>query len=270
MGRQTAASPDDVQPGEAAGTVPAASTGSVESTPGATDVSTLGATLLSEEPEVQQHAVEQARAEAESQKDADVNGEGFNPAIHAVNADGSPRKTVGGAWAKKRGNKGGAAAKPTTSAKVNIPGQPGQPTQSEAKEQLARNGGKGAANLLMAVCVGLMGAEWQPVRDEKIGRDDKAMLESVFGDYFVATGKADLPPGWALAAGLTMYALPRFAMPQTRSRMSRVKDWFGAKYVQWRARRAGMRVTVKTKAQADMVSADLDSRETMRAAAGQA
>lgn len=259
MVQKTAAASTSTNPDAGAGATalePTSTSSGDESTLNATDVSTLGSTLLNEQPDVQEHAVAQARAEAQAQIGADVNGEHFNAAIHAANADGSPRKTQGGAWAKKRGNGAKKGATATGAAKVVIPGGAGVTQAQLNKEQLARKGGAGAANLALMLGIGIGGDEWQPRKDDRIGLDEKAMLEQVFGDYFVAKDWPDLPPGWALVAGLGMYALPRFGMPKTRSRMQRAKDWIGAKIVQWRAHRAGLKVKV--------TSQQMDDRERVK------
>lgn len=223
---------------EAAGGV----SGAIESSP-VTDKATptvtvdaIATLLVEEKSPPQPHAIEQANAERQAQADKDVNGQAFNPAIHAVNADGSPRKTTRGAWALKRGRKGGPAPAPAAVSKggIVIPG--GTPQQS-AKEQESRAAGVGAANLFFALCFGLGGPEWAPRIDEKAGVNEKLMLESATADYFASREWSDLPPGLALTAALAMYALPRLSMPQTKSRVSRVKMWIAGKYGAWKARR---------------------------------
>lgn len=239
----------------------------VDSTPSTVQVNDVAAALILEQPAVQPHAIAQAQADAVSQAGKDVNGDIFNAGVHAANADGSPRLTTGGAFAKKRGRKAGnASTVPADGSKVVIPGAASTGAPKLTKEQLARRGGTGAANLLLMVGVGLGGDEWQPRKDDKIGLDEKAMLESAFGDYFVANEYADLPPGWALTAAIGMYALPRFGMPKTQTRLQRVKSWIGAKYVQWKARRAGLKVHVSSASEAELVNDELAHRASMPAA----
>jgi len=202
------------------------------------DVATITSELVGSMPAPQPHAIEQARQDAGGAA-TDKFGHAFDPAIHAANADGSPKLTPTGRFAKIS-----KAARPSN---LRIPGQPAAPAvaAAQSKEVAARAGGKGAANLLIALCVGMGGEEWLPRADAKSGLNEKEMLEAVFGDYFVATGKTDLPPGWALAAGLSMYALPRFAMPTTRSRVTRVKAWLAAKWVTFRDRKKVKRTDVE-------------------------
>ncbi len=220
-------------PGAAAAATPVASS---EATASA-DVSTIAATLAAEMPEVQPHAVEAARQESQSQIGLDVNGDKFDSAIHVAGPDGNGKKNAKGAWERKRGRKAGTAS--TSQAAPNAPksrvgsGEPPPPS----KEQLARISGAGAANLFFVACMVIGGEEWQPQIDPKTGLNEKVMMESVFGDYFVATGKQDLPPGWALVAGIGMYAAKRFTMPKTLNRLQKVKMWIGGKIYAWRMRK---------------------------------
>lgn len=210
-------------------------------------VSDIAATLSEERPEVQRHVVDAAQANAATDATAAAeNVDSSGTVFDALKHTGT--KTTKGLWRSKK------AGKETTGSKLGAPAQtsPAATTSSAvAKEAQARAGGKGAANLFMAVAVGLGGNEWQPrilmAEDRKtVLLNEKEMLEGVFADYFVATGKADLPPGWALAAGIGMYSVPRFQMPVTRSRMTRIKEWAQAKYLAFRARKAGLRPKQRT------------------------
>lgn len=98
--------------------------------------------------------------------------------------------------------------------------------QSELLKQQSRAAGIAAAHLTFMSCVAVGGREWQP-RD--IPLDERATLEQAYGDYFMAKNITDFPPGVALAIALTMYAAPRFVMPETRTRLSKVKTWFAAR-----------------------------------------
>lgn len=211
----------------------------------AADINGLADILIEESPEPQPHAIAQ-QAELETARVAQ-NAEAvkqfpdFNPAIHATNADGSPALTPTGRLAKIR--KGRSA-----SPKLTIPnnaGQSAQPSLAQSREVQARAGGAGFANLVIALSVGIGGEEFIPRRDPKVGLDEKAMLEGAFGDYFVATGKTDLPPGWALAAALSLYVVPRFGMPKTQSRFQRAKNWVAVKWINFRLARKGYKVRVR-------------------------
>lgn len=220
-------------------------------TEGGATVSDIADMLASERPAVQQHVVDNARQEAtETAAAAAENKDAAGTIFDATKHTGT--KTTTGVWRAKKqktgtvtasGSKLGTGTQSTASVV-------GASSASASKEAQARAGGKGAANLLLALSVGLGGPEWQPRRivaeDKKtLLLDEKDMLESAFGDYFVATGKADLPPGWALTAACAMYALPRTQMPATQSRLQRAKAWLGSKVLAFRAKRAGLRIPRK-------------------------
>lgn len=230
-----------------------------EPTPTAT-VDAIAATLVSEKPAPSEHAIAAAQAEAAANEGKDAAGERFNPAIHAVNADGSPRKTVGGRYALKRGKKAGSTQAPPSTIKgvVIPPGVAGAGTTPSLKEQQARLGGVQATGLLFMLCIGMGGQEWQPRKDDKTGLDEKLMMETAMGDFFVAHDWEDLPPGLALCVAFGMYAMPRFQMPQTRTRAQRFKAWLGAKIGAWRANRKAKRRGLP---ESDVERADREARE---------
>lgn len=230
-----------------------------EATPTAT-VDAIASTLISEKPAVSEHAIAAAQVEAAAQQGKDSQGNSFNAAIHATNADGSPRKTITGRFALKRGKKSGAAPSATSQPATSIKGVvvPGASAQQSAKEQAARQGGAGAANLMLMCAVGLGGDEWQPRRDEKSCMDEKLMLETAFGDWFAAHEWQDLPPGLALVAAIGIYAMPRFQMPKTQTRMQKFKGWLGAKIGKWKATRIAKKRGVP---ESDVERADRESRE---------
>lgn len=198
---------------------------------GHADVNAIAATLAQEAPEVQPHAVAQARAESQAQSDASVKT--FDPAVHAAGPDGKGVLNAKGEYQRKRGRKAGSTSQTQSAGASRV----GSGVVTPSKEQAARASGVGAANLFLVACVALGGEEWQPQLDAKTGMNEKAMLEQVFSDYFAATGKTDLPPGWALAAGITFYAVRRFTMPKTQSRLQRIKVWIGVKLHNWKMRK---------------------------------
>ncbi len=210
--------------------------------PPASDVSDIAATLAGERPDVQPHAIEAAKAQTAAEVKLDKAGTAFDPSKHT----GSILKD--GTWRTRKGvpaGPAGAAAPSAGKSPSKLGGPTNAPTPTNNKEIAGRASGKAAASLLLMAGVGLGGEEWQPRLDDKLGIDERGMLEMAFGDYFVATGKTDIPPGWALVAAVGMYALPRFAMPKTRSRLAVVKSWIGAKIVKWKAKRAGIHVDVE-------------------------
>lgn len=231
-------------------------------------VESIAAEVAADKPTVQEHAIAQADAERIAQQGKDVNGQPFNPAIHAANADGSPRKTARGAWALKRGRKSsGTAANGSTAASAPAsPGGsnkgivvPGAAEAAKAKnESLARQGGAQCAALAVTLAVGMLGQEWAPRKPPDSPADEMQMLAEATGDYFVSKNWQDLPPGAALVAAVAMYSLPRLRMPQTQSRIQKFRIWVGSKIGAWKARRIAKRRGVP---ESDIERAERDSRQ---------
>ena len=202
-----------------------------QSTPGLAEIASQ---LAGGMPEVQQHAIDKAQADATTSSEQ---AEKFDPAIHATDTDGNPKYRADGSFALKRGRKAGA-----TQSKINKPERPPQITDSEVA---ARQSGKVCAALCIQLGVVVGGDEWLPRKDASIGMDEQLQIEAAFANYFNAKGYTDIPPGLALVLSLAAYALPRFTMPKTRTRLARAKDWIVSKWVQFRARKAGANVRVE-------------------------
>lgn len=134
--------------------------------------------------------------------------EGFDPAQHAVNPDGTPRFKVDGEFALKRGRKNGA----TTA--IAKPGKKGPIQISSTDKTKLVGAGKAATNLLINGCVLTLGDEWVAQKDEA------EYICASFVDYFEAKGMTDIPPGFALCIALLAYAVPRVTMPKTQEKIS--------------------------------------------------
>lgn len=219
-------------------------TGAAPTPPGAATVENIATTLINEAPEPQPNAISQANDEraAKAAAEQDSKGTPFDATIHRGD------KTSSGEWRKKSGRKptisgqpanGNASQSGASRPKLNIPGNAGTGSEpTDTKVVNARAGGTTAANLLIMLSVGIGGAEWLPRKQPQIPYDEKEALEGAFADYFQAKGWEDLPAGWALVAGLGMYALPRFAMPVTQKRATGFRNWIAGKYINWKAKRA--------------------------------
>jgi len=197
-----------------------------ESAPVTSDISGIMDDMAGSMSEPSPHAIEQAQREADEvaqhQQKTDKRGDTFNPDVHAVDDDGSPKLTAAGNFAKRRGRKLGQTSN------VSVVSSPGQPKQvSSQQEQMtaqAAVSGRSAAGLLFTLGCVIGGEEWQPMVDKATGLDERAMLEKAFADYFLSTGKTDIPPGWALTIAVGAYAAPRFTAPKTKLR---AKNFFG-------------------------------------------
>jgi hypothetical protein len=189
--------------------------------PSSAEVSRIAGILQSEAPSVQPAAIAQHQAQSSADVAKDAVGAAFDESIHVRDADGNPKKTVRGTWALKRGRK----ATPQ-SAQSSVVG-PAKPMQSVA--QVARATGENAAALLVTTGMTFGGKEWEPVLSEEHGIDEMANLKKAFGDYFAAKNMQDIPPGIALSIAVLGYAGPRFFAPQTKARLSAVKQWIAPK-----------------------------------------
>ena len=195
------------------------------------NIESIAGDLSASMPEVQEHALEQERLN-ESEKLAqyshlkDRDGGSFDPSIHKTGKNGEPTLSPKGLLIKKPGRKpgaGGADSPKRTSSVVG--GTQNGTTDKNAQARLqARASGTMAANLVLQIGIVAGGEEWHPRRDEQTGLDEKLMLENAFADYFEATGKTDIPPGMALTVAIGAYALPRFTMPKTQSRVGKLKE----------------------------------------------
>ena len=156
-----------------------------------------------------------------SETHAEVHAE-FDPAIHAVNADGTPKRKADGTLALKRGRKAGTAAgsalPPKSAAAQTVVGEP---EKRLSLDQAARE----SANLVINVTVWTLGSEvGQPI--------DKAESEGLrlsFRNYYEARGVPDLPPEIGLFIALGSYIGPRLMHEKSQSKMDKVKLWLNSK-----------------------------------------
>lgn len=199
-------------------------------------------------PEVQDHAIEQEIL-SENEKLAqyshlvDTDGNSFDPTIHKTNKAGEPTLSTKGKLVKKPGRKpnAGTAGLPRTSSVVG--GAQNAPSNSDAHARMqARASGTMAANLVLQIGIVTGGDEWNPRIDEESGLNEKLMLENAFADYFEATGKTDIPPGMALTVAIGAYALPRFTMPKTQSRLDKLKKGIKQWWINRKLKKHGFKV----------------------------
>lgn len=184
-------------------------------------------------PEAQDHVIEEhQREKAEEEaikntnKGSEFGGVRFDPEIHQMNDDGTPILGKRGKPLRKKGS-GTRTRKP----KGGLVPPPG-PTPEDKQ----RAAGIAAASAVFMLGTTLGGDEWIPVKNEEYNIDERRNMEQAFGDYFVAKGVEDFPPGIALSLALVGYAGPRFAAPKTRTKLGKVKEWFMVKIAKRRAR----------------------------------
>jgi hypothetical protein len=210
----------------------AANAGESAQTAASSGLVQIAKSLTDEMPEVQQHAIDQESAAQQLIKDEsaqlrDAEGMPFDAAIHKVGPDGKPTLSTKGKLVRRPGRKAGQGSAAVSSV-VSRP-QVG-PTATETSIMQARQAGNFAAGALLQIGVLAGGEEWQPRLDKESGLDEQQMLQCAFGDYFVAKGITDIPPGIALTIAIGGYMMPRFFMPKTKTRMQRatiaIKKWW--------------------------------------------
>lgn len=178
------------------------------------------ASPLPNEPAIAAHGEETATKLKAASGALDKQGVKFDPAIHAVNADGEPSKTPLGKFRRKRGT-----SKVESTSKALV---------TEQKKAQARAAGNVCADALIGSCIMFLGPEWQPIGGKEIKAadyDERQVLRAAFADYFEAKNFTDFPPGLAFSLILSAYMVPRFtAGKETKTRLKKAKNWFSEKW----------------------------------------
>jgi hypothetical protein len=206
------------------------------------EIPSVASEIIDSAPEIQPHVIEQ-HAELESLAPRDADGVPFDPNIHARAHDGSGSKTASGRWRRRKG----AGAAPRTNriygnTIIEPQSQIGGAPQRDLGTEAARAAGIALAQMTFIMGQVVGGAEWaaKKVQDEtgKTVLDEDAMLTDAYAKYCATKGIADIPPGLALCFALSCYALPRFAQPETQSRVLTVREWCSMRVAKWRVQRA--------------------------------
>lgn len=149
-------------------------------------------------------------------------GTPFDPEKHT----GSKLKN--GRW---RERKKSVVAAPRGKKKDATPQPSPQDIKRAENEAQCRAAGVVAAGAMFMLCRGIMGEEWTPSNDEI------EMQNQNWGNYFVAKGISDIPPGAALFMGICAYAAPRFTKPKTQAKVSAAREWITLRIARWKIRR---------------------------------
>lgn len=161
---------------------------------------------------------------------------GFDPAVHSVNPDGTPRLRVDGSYARKRGKGGRKSGTddgtgsddlfgyPDTihpgpavgGVSATVPQQPAPPTAPNMSSAQA------SAMLVVActtVMAKLVGPEWAAEKPEQKTLIDATKI------YLDSKGGLNVTPEMGLFIAVSMYAVPRLAHENTRSKFGQMVDW---------------------------------------------
>lgn len=145
--------------------------------------------------------------------------EGFDPSVHAVNEDGTPKRRGDGSYALKRGRKPGQ-----TSSSGKLPPKKAQGAVVENAPEVSQvtpeDAAKQSANMVILANVMLLG--------EDIGRpDDKAEAESLkvaFENYYTVKGVPNFPPEIGLIIAVGAYTGKRLIREESKPRLQVLKE----------------------------------------------
>lgn len=213
--------------------------------------------LAEEQPGVSEHVIEQENAKREQRAAnaeglTDSDGNSFDPSIHVTDEDGNPKTTTTGKLRKRPGRKaGGSTIQGRPASHVGLGASTHQNSGQVNTDQMAiekrRATGQHAAKMLTGVAQMVGGEEWKPMKIPDQGIDEQKHLNEAFADYFEAKEMDDMPPGMVLSVVVLSYAAPRFAMPQTKTRMQKAKEWIAHKYLNWKHGGKKKKAVVKEK-----------------------
>ncbi len=132
---------------------------------------------------------------------------------------------------KKRGRPAGSAAK------SKLGGGASQPAAPVETVSVARPVAGTSAHLLFTLAVMMGGKEWLPEDDEH------TMVVDAFEQYYISTGRTDLPPMLGLCAIIGFYSAKRFGMPETQKRASGVFNKIKVWWVNRKLKKHGMQAS---------------------------
>lgn len=218
--------------------------------PANSDVAALADDIINNAPKVSEHVVNQSGNEsastgAEPTADTDSAGDKFDSAKHSAGSDGKGIKTAKGLWRKKRVAGNSRVGTSASAAKA----QTAETTKSQSElDARARMAGRVAAMSQFMVCSAIFGPEWKPIiqtmkvpdglgGEVNVTINEAEEQSGLWGEYFVATGRTDFPPGVALTIGILSYAGRRATMPETQRRAQSVKEWLAHKWLSWKLKR---------------------------------
>lgn len=169
---------------------------------------------------------------------------GFDPAIHSVNEDGTPRLRVDGSYARKRGRGARPNVPRETDTQTNAglfdePAVPRETTKAgtapapspEVPVNLSSREAAAAIVITTTTILSRMvGPEWTAEKPELKSLTDATKV------YIDTKGGIQMSPEMGLFLAVSMYAAPRFAHENTRSKFGTMLDWCRDRIAVLRAR----------------------------------
>lgn len=137
--------------------------------------------------------------------------EGFDPTVHAVDAEGNPKKKPDGTYAKKRGRKPGTTTASGAAGSALPPKR--APMSANAPSTVSAGLSSEAAarqftNAFISGGVMIFGADWEPE-----DKSEPQELKKALQDYFDADGVPNIPPWFGVALAFGAYSAKRLTKP---------------------------------------------------------
>jgi hypothetical protein len=218
---------------------------------------------IADMPAVQQHAIDAENQDAASREKSvkeaagnltDSQGRLFDPALHEVNPDGTPRLTPKtGKLCKKRGH-GSPRFQQSQTTGSRLGGVGGaEPAQGAAAGAPAVNAfnpfgnaeietcAKTATQLFFMSGVFVFGDDGQPIVKPSDNLNEPEEVYGAFLSYYKIKGAREIPPSLVLIVALGGYARRRIAMPTVKTRLASFKEKFLLWLVKLRIRRGERR-----------------------------
>lgn len=160
-----------------------------------------------------------APVEAHVADQIDGKGQKFDPALHATNEDGTPKRNTKGNFYSRYIGRAGAGRKA---------GETGEPTEAASfagVEQAApsvppamKDEAEGAALMLVPTVDGVMQSVFSA--DIALTDDDKKVITPVLAAYMRSKNMKDIPPGMALVMVAVAVYAPKFQKPTVKERIA--------------------------------------------------
>ena len=147
----------------------------------------------------------------------DSEGTPFDPAKHAVKADGTPSYAASGKFRARRGT-GSRVGTPRSKAAVPETTPDGRPVLTEAEKMKAARTAAGLREIFFRSCMTIGGPEWTPIKNDAQQIDERREMHSAMTEVCEYYGVTELHPLIGVGFVMITYASPRFTLPETQRR----------------------------------------------------
>jgi hypothetical protein len=169
-----------------------------------------------------------------SSNEKDNTGAAWNPEIHATGKDGGGVKTAKGLWRKRKQSRARTGtqesnAQAVPAQQVDASGKLILPPLTSQEIEMCKAVGAMIAEQEFVMFQSMFGSEWAPRREP----DERFAMVSAWQALAIAKRWTDLSPGWMVLGAHCMYLGSRVLQPgpETKSRLSRIRENIGVIYV---------------------------------------